>query len=267
MTDVIDLNAHILPDMDDGSPDMATSLEMARVAVDDGIVVMACTPLLMPGMFAASLTDITERVTRFQNRLNEDDILLDVVVGSTAHHRPDFLHALGSGQITTINNSRYVLFDAPHMVPPARLEEMMARLLDAGYVPILAKPERLKWIEAHYELIEAMVAAGVWLQVTAGSLTGHNGRQALYWAEKLLDTGMVHILATDSHNLVSRPPVLSEAYEFARAAVGPDEALNLVSTRPVNILDDLPTDHSPAVAFSRSRTEEPKWLWPRLRVV
>jgi protein-tyrosine phosphatase len=268
VTDVIDLNAHILPDMDDGSPDMATSLEMARVAVDDGIVVMACTPLLMPGLYAYSSTEIAARVSRFQERLNEEDIPLDVVAGSCAHHRTDFLQALGTGHITPINNSRYVLFDAPHMVPPPRLQELMGRILDAGYVPVLAKPERLKWIEAHYELLETLVEAGVWLQVTAGSLTGHNGRQALYWAEKLLDTGMVHILATDTHNLVSRPPILSEAYEFARSAVGPDEALNLVSTRPVNILDDLPTDHSPAVAFSRSRTEEPKWLWPRLlRVV
>jgi protein-tyrosine phosphatase len=108
------------------------------------------------------------------------------------------------------------------------------------------------------------VDAGVWLQLTAGSLTGHCGRQALYWAEKLLDTGMVHLLATDAHNLVSRAPILSEAYEFARAAVGADEALNLVSTRPVNILDDLPAVNSPAVAFTRSRTQEPQWLWPRL---
>jgi protein-tyrosine phosphatase len=264
VTELIDLHAHILPGMDDGSPDMTTSLDMARLAVEDGIVVMACTPLVMPGIYEHSSLDVSLHLANFQQRLNDADIPLEMVVGSEAHHRPDLINAVTSGRITTINNSRYVLFDLPAMVPPPRLYELMTQVIGAGYVPILAKPERLKWIEAHYELLEVLVEAGVWLQVTAGSLTGHNGRQALYWAEKLLDTGMVHILATDAHNLVSRPPILSEAYEFARTAVGPDEALNLVSTRPVNILDDLPAGDSPAVAFVRSRHVEPEWLWPRL---
>ncbi len=250
--------------MDDGSPDMETSLDMARVAVADGIVVMACTPHILPGVYDCAPHDIDLQVANFQQKLAEAVIPLDVVVGSEAHHRPDFMRALSCRQLTTINNSRYILCDLPAMVPPPRLEDLMLRVVGEGYVPVITRPERLKWLDAHYEVFENLVANGVWLQVTAGSLTGYNGRQALYWAEKLLDTGMVHILATDAHNLVSRPPILSEAYEFARAAVGPDEALNLVSTRPVNILDDVPAGDSPPVAFTQSRSEEPRWLWPRL---
>lgn len=249
--------------MDDGSPDMETSLEMARVAADDGIVVIACTPQIMPGMYQHSASDIEMRFTGFQQKLLEANIPLDVVMGSQAHHRPDFIHALTSGHIPTLNNSRYVLFDAPRMVTPPRLEELLSAILDEGYVPILSSPERLKWIDSYFEVFERLVEDGVWLQLTAGSLTGNNGKQSLYWAEKLLDAGMVHILATDAHNLVSRPPILSEAYELARTAVGADEALNLVSTRPINILDNEPTENSPPVAFTKIRETEPRWLWPR----
>jgi protein-tyrosine phosphatase len=130
-------------------------------------------------------------------------------------------------------------------------------------VPILTNPEKLKWIESHFEVLERLVEYGVWFQLAAGSLTGHNGRQSLYWAEKLLDAGMVHVLATDAHNLISRPPILSAAYELARIAVGADEALNLVSTRPVNVLDNVPAENSPPISFEIKRHSEPQWLWPR----
>lgn len=249
--------------MDDGSPDMETSLEMARVAVADGIVVMACTPQIMPGMYHHTAADIELGYAGFQRKLVEANIPLDVVVGCQAHNRPDFIQALTSGQLPTINNSRYVLFDPPRMVTPPRLEETLSAILDEGYVPILTSPEKLKWIESHFGVLERLVEYGVWMQLTAGSLTGHNGRQSLYWAEKLLDSGMVHILATDAHNLVSRPPILSEAYEMARSAVGTDEALNLVSTRPVNVLDNEPAESSPPVKFEIRRETEPYWLWPR----
>jgi protein-tyrosine phosphatase len=261
---LIDLHSHILPGLDDGSPDMGTSLDMARIAANDGIIVMACTPHVMPGIYQPSPLKISECFEEFQNRLVDAGIPLDVVIGCEAHHRPDFIQALQSQQIMTINCSRYVLFDVPCMVPPPRLEEMLFSLLEDGYVPILTHPERLKWIDVHSEVIERLVEDGVWLQLTAGSLTGHYGRHAKYWAERLLNEGMVHILGTDAHNMLSRPPVLSEAYELAREAVGADEALNLVITRPVNVLDDLDADQSPQVSFVKRRNKEPVWLWPRL---
>jgi protein-tyrosine phosphatase len=260
---MIDLHAHILPAMDDGSPDMETSLEMARVAVADGIVVMACTPHIMPGMYNHTSSGIDQGFVGFQQKLQEAGIPLDVVVGCEAHNRPDFIKALTGGQLPTINNSRYVLFDPPRMVPPPRLEEMLSAVLEEGYVPVITSPEKLKWIDSHFEVLERLVDCGVWMQLSAGSLTGHNGRQSRYWAEKLLNSGMIHILATDAHNLISRPPILSEAYELARAIVGADEALNLVSTRPINILDNEPAENSPPVFFEVKRATEPQWLWPR----
>jgi protein-tyrosine phosphatase len=253
--------------MDDGSPDMETSLSMARVAVDDGIVVMACTPHVMPGMFQPTPAAIERAFVTFQQNLREAGIPLDIVMGCEAHNRPDFLKALKAGNLPTINNSRYVLFDPPRMVTPPRLEELLSTILNEGYVPVLTSPERLKWIESHIAVVERLVEYGVWMQVSAASLTGHNGKQSLYWAEKLLDAGMVHILATDAHNLVSRPPILSEAYEAARKIVGPDEAINLVSIRPVNILDNEPAESSPPAAVAKKpAANEPWWLWARTQL-
>ena len=119
-------------------------------------------------------------------------------------------------------------------------------LLAAGYVPVLTHPERLSWIKTLYPAIERLVLAGVWMQITAGSLTGAFGRTAQYWGERLLDDGCVHIVATDAHDDARRPPILGLGKDLAARRLGAAEAENLVVGRPAGILENLPPDQMPA---------------------
>jgi protein-tyrosine phosphatase len=113
-------------------------------------------------------------------------------------------------------------------------------------------------------MIENIVRSGVWLQVTAGSLCGDFGQTARYWAQRLLAQGLVHILATDAHNLGSRAPRLARAREVAAAEVGAAEAANLVFTRPQQILDDVPAAATTAIESMNPSASEPVSLWRRL---
>ena len=122
---------------------------------------------------------------------------------------------------------------------------MFFSLIAANYVPVLTHPERLTWINSAYQSMERLNAAGVWFQVTAGSLAGDFGRNARYWGERLLDEGKVHLLATDAHDLKSRPPRLSRGREFAAKRVGDIEAEHLVITRPRGVLSDVPPSELP----------------------
>jgi protein-tyrosine phosphatase len=260
---LIDLHSHILPGLDDGSPDMATSMDMARMAAADGIMVMACTPHIMPGLYDNTPSDIRKRVQAFQLKLHEASIDLQVVAGCDGHMRPDFIQGLKTDKILTINGSRYVLFEPPHTVLPPRLEDLLFSIMASGFMPILTHPERLKWIETNFALIERLSTAGVWMQITAGSLTGQFGNRPQYWAEKMLGLGVVHVLATDAHNLTSRPPILSKAHDMAQAAIGREDALHLVMTRPVNILDNEPLEKSPPVYAAAGVAGEPVSGWRR----
>ena len=261
---MIDLHSHILPGVDDGAPDLAASLAMARMAVADGIKVMACTPHFMPGMYDNEAPDIRRRVTDLKQRLGEADIDLALVVGSDAHIRPDFLACLRDGRILCLNDSRYVLFEPPHDIAPQRLEDLLFNIVAAGYVPLLTHPERLKWIENHFAIFERLVNIGVWMQITAGSLTGRFGSRPQYWAEKMLASGLVRIIASDAHNTSSRPPILSDAFAIAEAEVGLDEAKNLVLIRPVSILDNEPADRSPPILIAQTLVSAPPARWRRL---
>jgi protein-tyrosine phosphatase len=261
---MIDLHSHILPGVDDGAPDLATALDMARMAVDDGISVMACTPHFLPGLYNNRAEDIRGRVAELNAQLQDRDIALVLVTGSDAHVRPDFLACARSGEILTLNDSRYVLFEPPHNILPQRLDDLLFNILTGGFVPILTHPERLEWIESNYGVIAQYARMGVWMQVTAGSLTGDFGRRAKYWAQKLLAEGFVHILASDAHNLTSRPPKLSHAFGLASREVGLDEAERLVLLRPEKILENCHVEAIAPIRVTPPKPIEPMPFWRRL---
>jgi len=111
---------------------------------------------------------------------------------------------------------------------------------------VITHPERLTWIEDHYEVFPRLVRQGAWMQVTAGALTGLFGKRARYWGERLLGEGHVHLLASDAHSSGRRMPGLSQARAVAERLLGAEEAQRLVLERPQAILDDTPPLQLPA---------------------
>ncbi len=253
---LIDLHCHILPGIDDGAPDLETALEMARIAVADGIVVTACTPHMMPGVYDNQGPDVRLRISALQAALDEHGISLRLVTGADVHLQESLGARLNDGRLLSLNDSRYFLFEPPHYAAPPRLPEAVFDVMSAGYHPVLTHPERLSWIETHYEVIKTLAERGVWMQVTAGSLTGRFGRRPQYWAERMVAEGHVHILATDAHNLRGRTPILSEARDIIAQRLGEDEAENMVLNRPLCILENLhpaETPPRPAIAAKPAR--------------
>jgi protein-tyrosine phosphatase len=253
---MIDLHCHLLPGIDDGARDLSVSLAMARAAVADGITTVACTPHILPGLYHNTGPQIRAATEALRRALADAGIPLTLVTGADVHVTPHFVAGLQSGQLLTLADSRYVLVEPPHHVAPARLEELFFEIRVEGYVPILTHPERLSWIENNYDLIRRLVHAGDWMQITAGSLAGAFGRTARYWAERMLDEGSVHILATDAHDMTHRPPLLSVGRELASRRVGADEAERMVLSRPRGILrnagpSDLPRP-APEPALARA---------------
>jgi protein-tyrosine phosphatase len=240
---MIDLHCHILAGIDDGPPDLSVSIEMAKAFVSDGVSVVACTPHILPGLYHNSGPQIRQATMELQQTLEREGIPLRLVTGADNHIVPSFVADLRSGHLLTLADSRYVLVEPPHHVAPPRLEDLFFALLVAGYVPILTHPERLSWTGAHYATIRRLAQSGVWMQITAGSLAGAFGRNARYWAERMLDEGLVHVLATDAHDVNRRPPNLSQGRELASKRIGSAEAEHMVVTRPLGILEnDLPSN-------------------------
>jgi protein-tyrosine phosphatase len=252
---MIDLHCHLLPGIDDGAPDATTALAMARLAVADGIATIACTPHVYPGLYDNEAGDIRRRVASLQSQLDAAGVPLRLVAGADAHLTPDLTDRLAGDRVPTLHGSRYFLLEPPHHVAPPRFEDTVRAMLRRGFVPLITHPERLQWIEGRHAVFERLALAGAWLQLTAGSLTGRFGRRARYWAERLLDRGLVHVLATDAHGARDRPPLLAEASQRAARWVGTEEADRLVRGRPQAVLDDRCVEDVVPIPASRGQRD------------
>lgn len=237
---MIDLHCHILPGIDDGAKTLDDALAMARIAVDDGIHTLACTPHIYPGMYMNDGPGIILARARLQAELDRHAIALRLVVGADVHLVPGLIEGLKSGRVPTLHGSRYFLLEPSHTTPPPRLEERVFELINEGYTPIITHPERLSWVEGHYPVFLRLIAQGAWMQVTAGALTGVFGRRAKYWGERFVGEGHTHLLATDAHSTGRRLPRLTEGLAVVRRLVGDVEAERMVVERPNAVLKDLP---------------------------
>src|SRR5436190_8251797 len=180
----------MLPGLDDGATDLETAIEMARIAVADGISITACTPHILPGVYQNTAEQIKAAIANLEAEFAGAGIPLRLVIGADIHVVTDLLSGLKSGRLPTLNDSRYFLLEPPHHVMPPRFEELVFSLHMAGYVPIITHPERLSWIKPNFALFKRMVNSGIWMQLTAGSLAGKFGRGPEYWSERMLGDGL-----------------------------------------------------------------------------
>ena len=251
---MIDLHSHILPGIDDGAKSLDISLAMARIAVDDGITMMACTPHIYPGMYMNNTAGITAARDALQAALDESGIALKLTTGADVHLVPGLLEGLRGGTVPTLHNTRYVLLEPSHHVAPPRFAESVFQLVAAGYVPVITHPERLTWIEDNFQVFVDLTRQGAWMQITAGALTGLFGARPKYWGERFLGEGLTHIIATDAHSAGRRVPVMSEAKAIAAKLLGPDEADLLVRGRQAALLEDAsPSSVAPLPARKASK--------------
>jgi protein-tyrosine phosphatase len=133
---MIDLHSHILPGIDDGATSLEVSLDMARMAVADGVHTMACTPHIYPGLYLNDAQGISRARQQLQAALDVYRIALTLVDGADVHLVPGLLEGLRAGRVPTLHGSRYVLLEPSHHVRPPRFEESVFELVAAGYTPV-----------------------------------------------------------------------------------------------------------------------------------
>ncbi len=249
---LIDLHCHLLPGIDDGPATPEDSFALARLSAAQGITTIACTPHILAGVYDTAGPAIRAATAAMQAALDEAGIPIGLVVGADLHIAPDNVARLRSGAAPTLNGSRYVLLELPHHLLPPRADHALFDMMAAGYVPVLTHPERMGWIERGYDLVGRLARSGAAIQITAGALTGAFGRRARYWSERMLDDGLVDVVATDAHGATHRPPLLAEAHEAVLRRAGPEHARRIFLDAPEAILADRALPDVPGRA-------EPGW--------
>lgn len=229
-----DIHCHLVPGIDDGAKSLDESLAMARLAVDEGIETVICTPHQC-GNSRVLGDDIRAQVADLQTQLDHAGIALNVLPGADVRIEPGLVAMLRSSTVVSLaDRMRHVLLELPHEVY-LPLEPLLEELRSAGMDGILSHPERNAGIMARPEILVRLVDDGCLTQVTAGSLNGTFGPASQQLAEQWVSQGLVHFVATDAHGARARRPLMKLAYEKCVQLAGERAAQQMCGVHPAAV--------------------------------
>jgi protein-tyrosine phosphatase len=259
---MIDLHSHILPSIDDGAADMAASLELARLYVAAGFKMVVATPHARSGECSARYARaIVEAVDGLNREFYRHEIDLRVLPGMEVELDARLPAQVAAGALIPLAGKRHLLVETPFMRLPLSWQNMVFDLAAMDITVVFAHPERCAQLAESPGLIDEMAASGACLQVNWDSFAGAHGRTARHVARHMARHGLIHCLATDSHDPLHRHPGMVPGLKAEVAGrVGPenlalmcrDNPLQVVNGRPMQAMD---TDTIPL----RARRKRPWW--------
>jgi protein-tyrosine phosphatase len=239
---MVDIHCHILPGLDDGADTLNTSIQMAEMAIAEGITHVVGTPHANSvHKFDPEL--IRQRRDELQAAVGDR---LKLATGCDFHLSFDNLQDLEKNpQKYTINQKNYLLVEFNDFSIPPSMDDTMHHLHLIGLSPIITHPERNATLRAKPERMYRWLHQGSYVQITAQSILGRFGTSAQQMAEQWLDEDRVHFVASDAHNTKSRPLQLRAAFEAVAKRRGEEVALALFRDNPLAAFEGRSLPYEP----------------------
>lgn len=218
---MIDIHCHILPNIDDGAKNNEMALEMARVAVSEGIDTIVASPHHRNGQFENSKSSIISYVENLNTQLNAAQIPLTILPGQETRVFGEMVDSFLDNELLSLNNlHQYLLVELSSNHVPRYIHRLFFDLQQQGVIPIIVHPERNSEIIENPDILYRLVKEGALTQVTAGSVTGHFGKKIQKFSIDMIHHNLTHFVASDAHNVTNRPFRLREAYETIETECG-----------------------------------------------
>lgn len=207
---MLDIHNHILPGIDDGSKNMETTIEMLKIAKNDGIEKIIATPHFYKFNYENNYSDVVNLIKEIRKSALEEDIDIEILPGQEVYLDEFTLELYKRREIGTLNYSKYMLVE----LQPSKLEshilDIIYELRVEGIIPIIAHPERYLFLHNNLENLNGFIKEGCLFQINAGSIAGIYGKKLKKIAEKLINNNICDFIATDAHSTGMRKPVLKE---------------------------------------------------------
>lgn len=259
---MIDIHCHILPGLDDGAESLEMSAAMAEMAIADGVTHIIATPHANSDYpFSPEL--IRQRRDELQQMFEGR---LTLATGCDFHLSFENLQEIRfEPQRFTLNQKNYLLVEFADFSIPPSLDQALLDMQLAGLNPIITHPERNPLIRAQPERLFQWLLQGCYVQLTAQSLSGRFGQAAQEVSEEWLDAGAVHFLASDAHNLTSRPLRLKDTFDELARTRGQELAEALLFENPRAALEGIPLPYVPEISGETGPNNAAAWPKKRKR--
>lgn len=208
----VDIHSHIIPGVDDGSQSFEESIDMLNIAYEQGVRTMYATPHYGSGKEKYDRELLLDRFEELKEKaLDVGEEGIELILGNEVYYHQDTVELLDKKEIFTMGGSRYVLMEFAYGISYNELYRSLQRVINAGYVPILAHIERYYCLYRKFSEIASLRDMGIGLQINADSVIAKLSSEASF-CRKLIRNGYIHFLASDCHRVGWRPPVMKDGY-------------------------------------------------------
>ena len=240
---MIDIHSHIVFDVDDGPQDWAESKSLLEEAYAQGVRTIVSTSHRRKGMFETPEDEIARNFKVVKELAKEIAPDLRILYGAEIYYTSDALKKLENQQIPQLNGTRYALIEFSMNTPYREIHNALTNVLMLGITPVIAHIERYDALENNEKRVKELINMGCYTQVNSSSilkpkLFGDTYKFMKKRARYFLEKDLVHIVASDMHNLDSRPPYMKEAYEIVSKKYGLGKARELFMLNPEKIIKD-----------------------------
>ncbi len=237
---MIDIHSHVLYGIDDGARTIADSIEMCSDAYEDGCDALTLTPHFFDFKhLSAFIEERNEKIKNLNYSLMDEDIPLKLYSGAEVFLSNKIFTADSLDELT-INNSRYMLCEMP--LGPFRTDNVLLwfdELIDRGYTPILAHPERYFVFHQDYSLIDEILDRPILTQVNLDSLRGKNGPEPQEMAIDFLERGFAQFIASDAHDTIYRHTRLSEKLDDIVDFISESTIQRCLKENPLKVINNV----------------------------
>lgn len=189
-----DLHNHLLYGIDDGSKSYQDSIEILRNLEKEGVTAIVVTPHYIIGSIYNSNNIQKDKLLKELQK----DTKINIYLGNEVYIDNKIIDEIKNDNISTINNSRYILIELPLKKRLECAKDILFGLRNEGYIPIIAHPERYHYISL--DELEKYIDMGCLLQGNITSLDDKYGKKARHNLELFLKKNMIHVLGSDTHS-------------------------------------------------------------------
>lgn len=235
---MIDFHSHILPGVDDGSASIEDTMQLIKEAGNAGFTKIISTSHYVEEQYEydeATRKQFLEILNSGVKTLGED---MQLYLGSEIYASYNMVELLTEGKASSINNSRYVLFELPMQNEFPNLKNIIYNLCANNYIPIIAHPERYSYVKEDPNWLIELIELGVLFQANFGSIIGIYGKQAQKTVKQLLKNNMIHFLGSDVHRPQSIYTKMPEILQELEKIIDLEQIKKITETNPSLVLEN-----------------------------
>lgn len=218
---MLDMHTHILYGVDDGPQTIEGTIQMLKAAVEEGITDLVVTPHAYNPKYNVKQEVMHRQINELTDIVKQLVLPLRLHIGQEIHLHEHLVENILSGEAITLAKSRYLLLELPFYTVPAYTFQIIQTLIENGFTPIIAHPEKNRSIVENPRILTKLIHQGALAQITAGSLTGHFGRHTQKVALQLVQANLIHCYGSDAHNASLRPYLFSKGLDILEKKVHP----------------------------------------------